>query len=235
MEIERINENTVKFSISFSDIEARGYTKEELWMSRERGEKFFWDVMDEAKLAEEFTLDGPLWIQVQVSDEMMEIIVTKTKISQGGQKIDIPMGDNNSVQLPLDGNIEQMLHNHMKHTNHPHTEKTRRMERPEKREPKEPVLTYEQILTFTDIEDIITFSKRMIWQDVESSLYAYEDKYYLYMKYDEFLYEIREVQMLLSLGLEYGNSADITKHVLFEYGNPIVRGNALDEVTKYFH
>ena len=31
MEIERINENTVKFFLSYIDIEERGFTREEVW------------------------------------------------------------------------------------------------------------------------------------------------------------------------------------------------------------
>lgn len=47
MEIERINEHTVKFYMSYGDIEDRGFDREEIWYNRERSEELFWEVMDE--------------------------------------------------------------------------------------------------------------------------------------------------------------------------------------------
>ena len=48
MEIERINENTVKFYITYVDIEDRGFQREEIWYNRERGEQLFWQMMEDS-------------------------------------------------------------------------------------------------------------------------------------------------------------------------------------------
>lgn len=53
MEIERINEHTVKFYMSYGDIEDRGFDREEIWYNRERSEELFWEVMDEVHEEEE--------------------------------------------------------------------------------------------------------------------------------------------------------------------------------------
>src|SRR5690625_3333352 len=84
MEIERINENTVKFYISYADIESRGFEREEIWYNRERSEQLFWQMMEEVKYKEDFPVEGPLWIQVQALDKGLEIIVTKAQISNEG-------------------------------------------------------------------------------------------------------------------------------------------------------
>ena len=47
MRIERIDETTVKLFITYQDIEARGFKREDLWTNRKRGEEFFWSMMDE--------------------------------------------------------------------------------------------------------------------------------------------------------------------------------------------
>lgn len=57
MEIERINEHTVKFYISYGDIEDRGFDREEIWYNRERSEELFWEVMDEVHEEEEFAVE----------------------------------------------------------------------------------------------------------------------------------------------------------------------------------
>ena len=54
MEIERINENTVKFYVSYQDVEQRGFDREEIWYNRERSEQLFWEMMDEVNDQENF-------------------------------------------------------------------------------------------------------------------------------------------------------------------------------------
>lgn len=58
MDIERINENTLKLFITYSDIEDRGYTREEIWYNRAKGEELFWDVIGEVNTDDYFDLDG---------------------------------------------------------------------------------------------------------------------------------------------------------------------------------
>ncbi len=41
MEIERINDSTIKFYITYRDIEDRGFDRDEIWYNRERGEELF--------------------------------------------------------------------------------------------------------------------------------------------------------------------------------------------------
>lgn len=63
MDIERINENTLKLFISYHDIEERGFTKDEVWYNREKSEELFWSMMDEINDEEYFEVEGPLWIK----------------------------------------------------------------------------------------------------------------------------------------------------------------------------
>lgn len=77
MEIERINEDTIKFYISYLDLEERGFNQEDVWYDREKSEELFWDMMDELKYEEEFSPEGPLWIQVQALKHGLEVFVTK--------------------------------------------------------------------------------------------------------------------------------------------------------------
>ncbi len=102
MEIERINENTVKFYISYVDMEDRGFQREEIWYNRERGEQLFWQMMEELNYKEDFTVDGPLWIQVQAMDKGLEIVVTKAQISGDGENIEIPAENGKTVDISVD-------------------------------------------------------------------------------------------------------------------------------------
>src|SRR5699024_12540870 len=93
MEIERINENTVKFYISYLDIENHGFEKEEIWYNRERSEQLFWHMMDEVNFKEDFSVEAPLWIQVQAMDKGLVIVVKKAKVSKDDERIQFPIED----------------------------------------------------------------------------------------------------------------------------------------------
>src|SRR5699024_12677549 len=75
MEIERINENTVKFYISYLDIENHGFEKEEIWYNSERSEQLFWNMMDEVNFKEDLSVEGRLWIEVQEIVKGITIVV----------------------------------------------------------------------------------------------------------------------------------------------------------------
>lgn len=90
MEIERINENTLKFFISYVDVEERGFDREEIWYSREKSEQLFWEVMDEVNEEEDFPFDGPLWIQVQALEKGLEVFVTKAQLTKDGGRLELP-------------------------------------------------------------------------------------------------------------------------------------------------
>lgn len=108
MEIERINENTVKFYISYVDIEDRGFEREEIWYNRERSEQLFWQMMDEVNYKEDFNVDGPLWIQVQALDKGLEIVVTKAQMHKNGENIELPI-NGEAIDLSVDEKMEQLL------------------------------------------------------------------------------------------------------------------------------
>src|SRR5699024_2133207 len=97
MEIERINENTVKFYISYLDIEDRGFEREEIWYNRERSEQLFWQMMDEINYKEDFSIEGPLWIQVQALEKGLEIIVTKAQTSKHDNHFEFPKQDDDDL------------------------------------------------------------------------------------------------------------------------------------------
>ncbi|MBC1850970.1 adaptor protein MecA, partial [Listeria seeligeri] len=109
MEIGRINENTIKFYISYMDLEERGFNHEEIWYDREKSEELFWDMMDELKYEDEFSPDGPLWIQVQALKHGLEVLVTKANLGKGESGFEINMDQADDL---AEERIEKLLEEH---------------------------------------------------------------------------------------------------------------------------
>ncbi|WP_059173027.1 adaptor protein MecA [Bacillus sp. FJAT-27445] len=219
MEIERINENTVKFYISYIDIEERGFDREEIWYNRERSEELFWEMMDEIHNEEEFTVEGPLWIQVQALDKGLEVLVTKAQLSKDGQKFELSVPNDKLKDLPIDEHIEDMLDQHFS----PGVEEGA---------DEDEILDF--LLSFRDFEDLIQLSKRGGLDEVATKLFHYENKYYLYTEFPEEQFNEDKIDDLLSILLEYGNESQLTIHRLEEYGKEIISQDVFSELRKYF-
>ena len=221
MEIERINDDTVKFYISYIDIEERGFDREEIWYSRERSEELFWEMMDEIHQEEEFTIEGPLWIQVQALEKGLEILVTKAQFAKDGQKMDYSLSDDKLKHFQVDDKIESLLDQHLQ-DNEDYSG-----------------LSFEDgmiefITEFDDFEDVISLSNRSGLDAWKTKLFSYENKYYLYIEFIEDEIDEDEIDNVLSILLEYSHESSITIHMLEEYGKLVIENDVLQTVSKFF-
>ncbi|UOQ43427.1 adaptor protein MecA [Halobacillus salinarum] len=232
MEIERINENTVKFYVSYQDVEQRGFDREEIWYNRERSEQLFWEMMDEVNDQENFQADGPLWIQVQAMDKGLEVIVTKAQVSQDGQKLELPNEDGKTIDVPVDEKLESLLDHKFSHTDQ-NSDKDEDEEEWEHDDDSFEPLTF--TLKFNEFEDVIQLSHYLSSHDaVDNRLYHYEDHYYLYIQFNDENMSDDDQENVLSQIMEFGLESSITIYRLQEYGTPIFKEEALQQVKQYF-
>ncbi|MEW9501593.1 adaptor protein MecA [Jeotgalibacillus marinus] len=216
MEIERINDHTVKFYISYGDIEDRGFDREEIWYNRDKSEELFWEMMDEVHQEEDFAIEGPLWIQVQALEKGLEILVTKAQVTKDGQRFELPIPEDKQRDGSVSDQIEEYLEEHFE------------MEESEDYD----ILDF--TMKFKDFEDLISLSKRFDHEQLITKLYAFENVYYLFVEFAEDLFEENDVENILSVLLEYGLDTQVTVHRLEEYGKVVMKEKVFENVRNYF-
>ncbi len=217
MDMERINENTLKLFISYLDIEELGFTKDEIWYNRDKGEELFWVMMEEINDDIDFEMDGPLWIQVVAKENGLELTVTTAKFSEDGT-LDLP------ANLEDKRKFFENAFNGMDLKPHEFEEIFG--------DEDEYLDGYTFVLN--DFEDIIDIANRMPAEaKFENSLYELNGKYYLHVDFDEEC-TIEELENYLSVICESAEEADTTIHLLEEYGKPIMAENCFETVRKFF-
>jgi len=221
MEIERVNDYTLKFFVSYLDIEDRGFDREEIWYNRERGEELFWDILDEAYHKEEFPVEGPLWIQVQAFEKGLEILVTRAQLSKDGTKLELPIAQDKHLDIPMNGSWESVL-----------TEKLQDDSSDQDSTVEEDELLI--LISFNDIEEVINLSHVIHDHFIETSLYHLNDCYYMYFSFNQESTEL-EQENDLSLILEYGRETDMTLDYVQEYGKVIIPDHAISTLRQYFN
>ncbi|MDQ0207891.1 adaptor protein MecA [Alkalicoccobacillus murimartini] len=214
MEIERVNDTTIKFFITYKDIESRGFERDEIWYNRERGEELFFEMMNEANNRDDFELDGPLWIQVHALDRGLEILVTRGQVSDGNMKLEVPdWKDKNSLDedSQTSDEVSQVLE--------------------QDEGESEPL---ELMIGFRDFEDIIDLSHSFVGPNLDNRLFHFEGQYFLHILFDDEQYSEDEQDNMLSHILEYGFESDITIHRVQEYGKCILEAEALGALRSQF-
>ncbi|OHX50914.1 adaptor protein MecA [Planococcus salinarum] len=219
MEIERINDNTVKFYISYLDVEERGFSRDEIWFNRDKSEELFWEMMDEVNEEADFVMEGPLWIQVQAMDKGLEVTVTRAQLTKDGQKLDMP--DDIEERRRMFSNEDAASAD----TEFDEFE-------PVFNEPDKKNLEYSFV--FSEIEELLPLSRRLQYVPLETALYHFEGKYFLHVSFDEILHSDDDIKDHVSVFTEYLQISPVTIHRLEEYGNEIFKEDALSNVLHYF-
>lgn len=216
MRIERVNESTIKFFITYQDIEKRGFNKDDLWMNRKRGEEFFWSLMDEVndENEENFAMEGPLWIQVHAYDKGVEVVVSKSQ--NGDEQYTMRHPDSEIVQ----DNIENFLDKAMK-------------------DPKDdqdiPVSQEPVMVEFTDFENLIKYAHEVDLDETvyEDLLYTYNNKYF-YQIFFDYRLDFEDIESVEAKLLEYAAPTTAPHMIVEEYGKIIMSNNVRFQVRKFF-
>lgn len=224
MDIERLNDSTIKFYITYKDIETRGFDREEIWYDRERGEELFFEMINEANDIENFELEGPLWIQVQALDKGLEIIVTRGQVSDGHVKLELPISKD-MKSTSVDESIVDLLDEQFV--------KKKKTTNADNNELDEEVEYMDLVIGFNDFEDVISLSHSIEVKGFSNELFHFGNRYYLYVLFTDECSEDEQDNMLSRI-LEFGYESDLTVHRIEEYGKNIFKEAALENIRDLF-
>ncbi|AXH98512.1 adaptor protein MecA [Sporosarcina sp. PTS2304] len=215
MEIERINENTVKFYLSYGDIEARGFSKEDVWYNRDKSEELFWDMMDELGDDTEFEVEGPLWIQVNAMSEGIEVIVTRAHLPKNTESSQFPFGIEDPEELfdPIFDSIKEV-----------------------EEDSEEDVQVKDKLFVFNEFDELIPLAAKMLSLEdpFDSQLYAFEDRYYLNLRFDYSVVDKKRAKDIASMVTEYGAPSKMSIYRVEEYGTVVMESDVFAQVNKFF-
>ncbi|MFT8316876.1 MAG: genetic competence negative regulator [Sporolactobacillus sp.] len=87
---------------------------------------------------------------------------------------------------------------------------------------------------FEQFEDLISLSQALHQLGIDGgSLYLFEKKYYLHFAESD-LEEGMDLETLIALLAEFGNTSTITIYRLAEYGKQLMKDRAVSDIYKYF-
>ena len=220
MEMERINENTIRVLIGNDDLDKRGITVLDLLGNHKQIESFFYSILEEVDKDHQFQNNDAVTFQVLPNQNGLELFISK----------DVNMSDDDE---PLLGSGDD----HEKHdqvskyisahgtSNKPENDKNTNDEFGHQKRTV--------ILEFDDLNDFVALAKALRLENGTSDLYLFNDKYYLKLE----LFSNDPVDMVVTdevaIANEYGKKTTVTEDVLNEYGQHIMENSAL-ELSRYY-
>ncbi|MCS4486621.1 adaptor protein MecA [Staphylococcus americanisciuri] len=232
MRIERIDDMTVKLFITYTDIEERGFRREDLWTNRKRGEEFFWSVMEEVNEEEDFVVEGPLWIQVHAFEKGVEVTISKSK-----NEADMDMSDDVSTFEEIDKHLSDLLSQSFKEQEESEEIDTSKQAKATRKSAStgHMSLTHTAIFKFEDLESVIAYAHRNNQQltNFEDLLYMLDQQYYYVVHFDTRVTE-DEIHDFYSQMLEFASLSDKTEVYLDDYGKIVMGYNVVEQVKRYF-
>lgn len=229
MEIERINDHTIKFFVPFQDVETRGFSKEEVLFQPERGEELFWEIMEEINQGEEYELESPLWIQVHVTDLGLEVIAVGIRALNGEAFESLSSG-------PFEGTILEQLEKILEQLQI--DEKGALKALVNRREESningaEADKTDEiRVFSFAAFEDIIQLSAYEQQMPEIDGIYVLEGKYYIGVCLDAL--EGDELKNVRGLLMEFGDVSPIGWVRIQTYGKCLGKSDGLTKIRQAF-
>lgn len=247
MEMERINDDTIRVLVTNDDLADRSISVIDLLGNQEEIEKFFRSILEEVDVDNDFAENEAVTFQVLPNRNGLELFISKN-VENNNLMTDMMeniMGDRDNVESKddvTDTLLEQLL-GHDTSDDQPERPRQKAGNRvndatsvtggPENVVEKtiSPV-----ILKFTDFEMVIQLAQALRGKHVfeDSMLIEYHSEYFVELTLDTTLPK-DELINITAIAREFGTLTPVAAEVLAEHGRVIFANAAIESVLKYFN
>lgn len=239
MEVKQISESTIKITIKLEDLEEHGMEMADFLVPQEKTEEFFYTILDELEMPESFLDSGMLSFRVTPKPDKLDVFVTKSKVDKNlnfEDLADLPGMDELSQMTPDE--FLKTLEKNIFEKSRDDIDAVQMLEKAEEEDTSEPEEGQEQdryiyyILRFSDLKNLIAFTKTVDYPVDTSELYKMDQHYYLTILVDIEGRPSRYPAWLLAAMREHAEDTDTTRALLQEHGHLLIVTDAVQHLRK---
>lgn len=231
MEMKQISETTLKITISMEDLEEHGMELKDFLIPQEKTEEFFYSVMDELDLPDNFKDSGMLSFRVTPRKDRIDVFVTKSEINKDMNFEDLAAFDDVSNMSPEEffktleqtmlskgdteaheklGKIEEMMEGTVEDVN--------------------PSDYVHYVLDFPSLEATVAFAKAIDFPVEASELYKMDGAYYMTVLIDLQNHPSYYANLMYARMLEYAGAGTKTRAYLQEHAVELLTDDAVEKL-----
>jgi len=243
MKMKQISDTTLKITMTLDDLMDRGMEIADFLVPQEKTEEFFYAILDELEMPDNFLDSGMLSFRVTPKPDKVDVFVTKSKIDQNLDFEDLAdLPDMEELAQMSPDEFLKTLEKSIAEKTKDDIEAIQSLEQVEAKEEeleqankeieskKEPYIYY--ILRFANLADLVAFAKTVNYQMETSELYKMNDHYYLTILVDVENHPSPYPAWLLARMREFADDSDISRSVLQEYGHILINHDAVFGLQK---
>lgn len=221
MEMERINENTIRVSIKNSDLTERGITFLDLLGNQKQIESFFYSILEEVDVDEQFQETDSVTFQVLPNRDGLELFISKNVPMDGDEETFGELMSGDQAEDFADFISQQMTKDTSEHSNKTQNE-------PVKKE------IYSIAFRLPDFEELITLANHVQLSGAETALYQYREQLYLLVNFSTSKISDQRLTASIAHLYEFSYQTPITSDILEEHGQAIMESDALAQLREFF-
>ncbi|MDR3191266.1 MAG: adaptor protein MecA [Lactobacillaceae bacterium] len=246
MEMERINDDTIRVVVSNTDLADRSISVIDLLGNQDEIEKFFYSILEEVDTEHDFENNEAVTFQVLPNRNGLELFISKniTDTEMMSDMMQSMLGSRDASQATndevSDSLLEQLLSHDGDEKKPARPRAHRNVEQPMVNDLVEdthlrPVVSASDpvIFQFTDFEGVIQFANTLQEEFGASKLIEYKKEYFLELVFEpSFAQDV--ILDITSIAREYGTVTPVAAEVLAEHGRVIFDNNAVTQLLNYF-
>ncbi|MFS1663255.1 adaptor protein MecA [Streptococcus sp. zg-JUN1979] len=239
MEMKQISETTLKISISMEDLSDRGMELKDFLIPQEKTEEFFYTVMDELDLPDNFKNSGMLSFRVTPRKDRIDVFVTKSEIDKDLNFEDLAEFGDISKMSPDDffKTLEKTMKAKGDTAAHEKLEQIEQMMEAELDEASAQAVDTDgdialsdyvhYVFSFEDLEQVIRFVKTIDFETEASELYKEPDGYYMTVLLSLENQPSHYANLMYARMLEHANQSRKTRAYLQEHALKLMVDDAI--------
>ena len=242
MEMERINEDTIRVLIGNDDLNERGIRVLDLLGNHKQIESFFYSILEEVDVDHQFQDNDAVTFQVLPNRNGLELFISKNSENLQDTIAKATQSPNQSDEGTTQDDVSDYLKRKLMQTDTDNNDQTQGVQSnptkdtndldPYIDDPDTP--TKEYVLQFDSFEDVISLAQMFRPEGLASNLFKYRDKYYMELVFFVDQSSTGTIKDDVSVALEYANLSKVTADVLLEHGEKVMSNAALETMRHYF-
>lgn len=231
MEMKQISETTLKITISMEDLEERGMELKDFLIPQEKTEEFFYSVMDELDLPDNFKDSGMLSFRVTPRKDRIDVFVTKSEINKDINFEDLAAFDDvsNMSSEEFFKTLEQTMLSKGDTEAHEKLGKIEEMMEGAV-EDVNPSDYVHYVLDFPSLEATVAFAKAIDFPVEASELYKMDGAYYMTVLIDLQNHPSYYANLMYARMLEYAGAGTKTRAYLQEHAVELLTDDAVEKL-----
>ncbi|EHG8746246.1 TPA: adaptor protein MecA [Enterococcus faecium] len=216
MEMEHINENTIRVLIGHEDLEERGVSFLDLLGNHKEIENFFYSILEEVDIEEEFRGSEAVTFQVLPKGDGLELFISKNLPDE-----EISQSEDSTVDSE---DVSDFLRQQIIGSDPEEELSESALEEQER----------QATFAFEDFEQVIQLATDVELESAWTDLYLFEERYYLVVHFWMENLNQADVENQIARILEFAEKSDRTPETLNEYGKCLMARNAIERTKFYF-